>query len=1027
MFVCLGLRAGRCQDNDQQNIKRRAYEKQRSRSFDLILGGGYNPCLWSPVEEHRQLTTSKFESISSEEGHATDYTNFPRDNKDVNDGGRSQKLMPHVLAQESVEMANDQTARDTGYSHGHWTEPGLDKWGRRYVPAKQGVDIGGVGLDQRPGRNVSHDKRLDVLPVQADNHGDCSSVELTLKASPNMDRVSVASDLHSRRRSSVIHPFDMECERRVSVLPNGEKRAPLLRQVNALPQSVKSGRRESSAGRRDSSAGRRESSARVDGSRRESSAGRRDSCMGRQLPQIPQENGDAKQRRLLDFHEKKSHSFDSSFEDYVDENEQLSYGYGRNHSLSVQQRRSRMMHEKSYSLDVPYVAQDVEFDIAEHHYDPPRHASYGDTRMYIQAPVFVTTHNDLNSSSEHLRASPRGSVRSRLGRSATINDNRPEQGKTRNHNSPGDRNRSSHDKRTEHSSQKFPGAEILNVHRRTEFDTSDGKRKKSREPTMSGEAATSSSHSRHAVLQSTNPPQQPVIKSKKVINKSDKQKTRVVPDHKAQQIDKAPREKSDGTPEKPGTHKTAQEKRIHRFHQQKSYSYEMPYELERHEDTDEEHVTAHGRRRKQFHDQKSYSCEVPRAAPPSSAHNEAVWMERERRHRYMEEEGCASPSPAKSPQDAGHVPTSDAPVMSPGNLPPTDNTPRYPRETCVSKNGEGKRFKNLEEREADFWKRKRQECYQQQRSSSLAVLSSVVKNKSKESTKNRPTVTDMFAQIASQRAGDKQSMSQLQETINVEVTQERSRSTRMQQFRQQKSQSLNVDSSTLPPPMDNEERRRSASSHAPKHDAKSSGSHSNNHKLMALHSMKSIRTDDRIGNTDVGKHKTKHDTRSSRTLSPSGNRDDSRTHSPHLSIPRPVNHSTPEEPVRTPGRRLQLDSATPKSGVSHKTSAVKLATGIRKGCCITPAGESSDFSESFEHQSHVVCHDNCTSDVVERSRGALSACPDENIAGKYRVWLMVSRCVFISCCMLHGPLVGILLLRMSFVWPQSSFITGNTH
>ena len=1026
MFVCLGLRAGRCQDNDQQNIKRRAYEKQRSRSFDLILGGGYNPCLWSPVEEHRQLTTSKFESISSEEGHATDYTNLPRDNKDETDGGvPSRKLMPHVLAQESVEMANDQTGRqDMAYSHGHWTEPGLDQRGR----GSQGVDI---RQDQRTDRNILHDKRVDGVPlrVELENRADCCSVELTRKASPNMNRVAVMNDHQSRRRSSVIHPFDVESERRVSVLPNCEKRAPLLRQVNALPQNVKSGRRESSAGRRESSAGRRESSARVDGSKHESSSsGRRDSCMGRQLPQIPQEHGDGKQRRLLAFHEKKSHSLDSSFEDYVDENEQLNYGYGRNHCLSVQQRRSRMMHEKSYSLDVPYVAHD--FDVAEHHYDPPRHASYGDTRMYTQVPVFehrrAPTHDDVNSSSEHLRAAPRSPSRAHLVRSATINDHRKEQGKTRNHHSPGDR--SSHDKRTEHSSQKFPGAEIYNVHRYTELDTSDGKRKKSRETITSGEAATSSSsHSRHAASQSRNPPQEISIKSKKITNKSDLQKTRIDPHHKSQNVDKAPCEKSDGTQDKSGAHKTAQEKRIHQFRQQKSYSYEMPYELERHEHTAEGQVTAHGQRRKQFHQQKSHSCEVPCAAPPSSAHNEAVWMEREQERRYMEAEGYAPPSPARSPQDTVHVATSDALVRSPGNCPPTDNIPRLPRETCVasgSKTAEGKRFKNLEEREADFWKRKRQECYQQQRSSSLAVPSRYIdKNfKSREPNKNKPTVTDTFSQMANQHTGDKQSQLQ-QDAINVEVMQERSRSTRMQRFRQQKSQSLNVDSCTPPPLTDNDERRRSASSHAPKHDAKSSSS--NNHKLMTLHSMKSIRTDDHVHNTGVGKHKTKHGASDSgrrdslRTHSPSGNRDDSRTHSPHSSVPRPVNHGVTEEPTRASGRRHELDSATTKvgNGAAHKTSAEKLATGIRKGCCIAPAGESSDFSESFEHQSHctmtrVVCHENCTDDVVERSRGAptLSACPDENITGKYRVWLMVFRCagVFRPCCMLHGPLVGIV-------------------
>lgn len=1096
--------AGRCQDNDRQNNRRRAYEKQRSRSFDLMLGGGYNPCLWSPVEEHKQLSTSKYESISSEEGHPTDYINLLRDNKDAIDGSYirppSRKMMPNVRAfvPNNVGKTGNETVVERQVE--------VEQKGRRYLPVNQGADMG-TAQEQRTGRNASgdrdrssHDKRSENAPLNfgVDKQVNCGT-EVRVparKVSPNINRGAVPNEHRSRRKSSAAKPPDIDPERRSSVLQNGEKRAPLLRQpasqCDSMPQNVKSGRRESSAGRWECSAGRRESSS----GRHDGSAGKRDGSMGRQLPQIPHDNGEVKQRRLIAFHEKKSHSLDSSFEDYMDENAELTYS-SHLHSLSVQQRRARMMHENSYSLDMPYVPHEVEFtrdgpndvEAAEQWRDSSRHVSYGDARTYTQATVehSVPLHNDVNPGSEYLRTIPRRVPSSQFGRSATFISSGPELRSARNVHSShgsGDRDRSSHDKRSEHSrsSQQYPGAEFYSTHHQVESDKADEKHKKNREKPMTGEVATPmSSHSRHV---SKIPPQQVINTKKKVPSMLDLQKTRVDTQRKQDKLC----EKPDGAQEKSGLRKTAQEKRFHQFRQQKSYSYEMPYELERYPDTipAEGHapLTAQGRRRRHFRQQKSHSCEVPQAAPPSAAHNEAVWMVPERRYRRMtsEAEGYATPSPVRSPRsprDMGNVPLSDVLVRSPrsprdiGHVPAGDvlarslrspreashvplsdvpvRLPRSPRDAGdVPKNGEGKRIKNLAEREADFWKKKRLEFFQQQRSCSFAAPPSDIE-KNKDSYENSETMTDMIAKITKGQGcytGDEQLMSQLQEAINVEARQQHNRSTRMQRFRAQKSHSLNVDSCTKPLPIDRGplevgERNRSVSSHAARHDSKSITG-SNNHKLMSLHSMKSIKTDDHVHTekTDsTSKHKATLTKQSSRASS--GNRDTSRTHSPHpsSSIPRPVVHGVPEEPSRTSSRRQDTpstDATMSGNGNSRKTSGMKLGMGLRKGCCIAPSGGSSDYSESFEHRQHcmtssppdtipVICYKNCTDDVVGHPRGCqmVLTCPDENIAGKYYVCLMVNRCAYMpACSLLHAARstcwdLVLILLRIFPVWPES--------
>ena len=1136
MFFCSGLNrgsgAGRCQDNDRQNSRRRAYEKQRSRSFDLMLGGGYNPCLWSPVEEHKQLGTSKYESISSEEGHPTDYIHLLRDNKDDIDGYSrppSRKMMPNVrvfVPNNCGKLSIDTSIpSDPEYVHGHCIEPGLEQRGRRYLPTNQVLDSSS-GLEQRSGRNASgdrssYDKRSENLPMNlgVEKQTNCITDVRTpsRKVSPNINRCVAVNEHRSRRKSSASKAPDVESERRPSVVQNGDKRAPLMRQpasqCDALPQGVKSGRRESSTGRRESSAGRRESSAgrrESSAGRRESSAGRRDSSAGkrdtgRQLPQIPQENGEVKQRRLIAFHEKKSHSLDSSFEEYMDDSAEVNHHTGHHHGLSVQQRRARMMHEKSYSLDMPYVHHEEEFnrgsrkdlEYSEQWHDTPRHVSYGDARTYAQAPFEhdrVPMHSEIVPGSEHPRTAPRGASSSAFARSATFISSGQEQRPARNApSSHGDRERSSHEKRPEHSrsSQQYPGAEFYNTHHQVEPNKLDEKHKKNREKTTAGDVTASlSSHSRRA-SQPKNAPQQQVVKTKKVPSKLDLHKTRVDMQHK----DKS--EKSDGIQEKSGLRKTAQEKRFHQFRQQKSYSYEMPYEMERYEESKlptEGHapLTAQRRRRQHFHQQKSHSCEVPLAAPPSAAHNEAVWMQPERRyHRMAEAEGYGTPSPTRSPRsprdagndlavrsprsprDSGHFPSSDTLARSPrsprdtghvisdvttrsprsprdtgalplgdlparasprsprdgGHLPPNEVTVRLPRsprdmgDVSNGKTGDGKRFKNLAEREADFWKKKRMEFYQQQRSSSFAGHSSDDdRSKRKEQQKNSHIVTDMLAQIAKEHGsytGDEQLMTKLQEAINVEARQQHSRSTRMQRFREQKSHSLNVDSYTKPLPVDRgplevgERNRSASSSHASRRDSKSGP---NNHKLMSLHSMKSIKTDDVHAdktNVSVSKHKAG-----------SGSRESSRTRSPHpsSSIPRPVGgRGAPEDPPRTSVRATTDAAVTPQAGNgnSHKTSSsgTKLGTGLRKGCCIAPSGGSSDYSESFEHQPHCmtntppdtapnVCHENCTDDVVGYPRRSQMVCPDENIAGKYYVCLMVTCCAqTLACSPVHAALL----------------------
>ena len=172
----------------------------------------------------------------------------------------------------------------------------------------------------------------------------------------------------------------------------------------------------------------------------------------------------------------------------------------------------------------------------------------------------------------------------------------------------------------------------------------------------------------------------------------------------------------------------AREKRAKRFQQQKSSSYEMAGDSGR-----GPAEKARSRRLKQFQQQKSRSCDVPHSAAPSGD-SRAAWIaplppsstartpsvsQSEKQHEMVMER-LAVPSRSRKATRRASPPSERV-------APPSDH--------CE------KRIENLEQREADFWRRKRLELFQAQKSYSCEVTSQSVRVVAPEPRRHSENVT----------------------------------------------------------------------------------------------------------------------------------------------------------------------------------------------------------------------------------------------------------------------------------------------